>query len=115
MGASHALRGIIPVYVMCDPGDIHVYPQVKATHNDLPTIFVYDHYPGGIGLSKYMYEHSATIMEATIDAIEACPCVSGCPSCVGTEGGGDSMKRDALRILSILVDRYAEGVMKHVH
>ena len=115
MGASHALRGIIPVYVMCDPGDIHVYPQVKATHNDLPTIFVYDHYPGGIGLSKYMYENSSTIMEATIDAIEACPCESGCPSCVGTEGGGDSMKRDALKILSILVDRYAEGVMKHVH
>lgn len=115
MGASHALRGIIPVYVMCDPGDIHVYPQVKATHNDLPTIFVYDHYPGGIGLSKYMFEHSAAIIEATIDAIAACPCDSGCPSCVGTEGGGETMKQDALKILAIFAGRYGKEDIKHVH
>lgn len=114
MGAAHALRGIIPVYVLCDPGDIHVYPQVKATHNELPTIFIYDHYPGGIGLSKHMYENSEQIIQETIQAIRVCPCENGCPSCVGMEGTGSSLKEDSIKVLSILGNRMA-GDKLHVH
>ena len=51
LGVSHALKHIVPMFVMSDPQDIHVIPQVKATHNNKPTIF-YDRYPGGAGLSE---------------------------------------------------------------
>ena len=47
---------------MCDPNDIHVVPQVKANHNEKPTIFFYDRYPGGIGLSEKIYEGIETIL-----------------------------------------------------
>ncbi len=39
IGAAHALKAIIPLYAMCDPADIHAVPQVKAAHNQKPTIF----------------------------------------------------------------------------
>ena len=55
VGAAHALNHIAPLFVMADPQDIHVIPQVKADHNEKPTIFFYDRYPGGIGLSEKIY------------------------------------------------------------
>lgn len=115
MGAAHALKGIIPVYVMCDPGDINVYPQVKATHSGLPTIFIYDHYPGGIGLSKHMYDHHEQIIAESIKAIQACPCENGCPSCTGMEGASATAKKDAVKVLSIIVNKRLNGASDHVH
>ena len=56
LGVSHAMKHIAPLFVMCDPQDIHVVPQVKASHNEKPTIFFYDRYPGGIGLSEKIYD-----------------------------------------------------------
>jgi DEAD/DEAH box helicase domain-containing protein len=68
---------------MCDPQDICVVPQVKAIHNKQPTIFFYDRYPGGVGLSERLYEvHGELITEAK-RLISSCQCLSGCPACVG--------------------------------
>jgi DEAD/DEAH box helicase domain-containing protein len=99
IGASHALNYMIPLHVMCDPNDIHVYPQVKAAHNEKPTIFIYDSYPGGIGLSDKVYENSEVILLETISMIENCACESGCPSCIGTESATKTAKSDAKRLL----------------
>ena len=62
VGMAHSLKSIAPLFVMCDPGDVHVVPQVKATHNEKPTIFFYDRYPGGIGLSEKIYERMETFL-----------------------------------------------------
>ncbi|MFH0067415.1 DEAD/DEAH box helicase [Peribacillus sp. NPDC056705] len=99
IGASHALNYMIPLHVMCDPHDIHVYPQVKAAHNEKPTIFIYDSYPGGIGLSDKVYENSEVILLETIAMIENCACESGCPSCIGTESATKTAKSDAKELL----------------
>lgn len=99
IGASHALNYMIPLHVMCDPHDIHVYPQVKAAHNEKPTIFIYDSYPGGIGLSDKVYENSEVILHETISMIENCACESGCPSCIGTESATKTAKSDAKQLL----------------
>ncbi|WP_342602126.1 DEAD/DEAH box helicase [Peribacillus sp. FSL E2-0159] len=99
IGASHALNYMIPLYVMCDLHDIHVYPQVKAAHNEKPTIFIYDSYPGGIGLSDKVYENSEVILQETISMIENCTCESGCPSCIGTESATKTAKSDAKQLL----------------
>ena len=60
VSAAHALNHIAPLFVMADPQDIHVIPQVKADHNEKPTIFFYDRYPGGIGLSEKIYSGMGT-------------------------------------------------------
>ncbi|RDI43036.1 DEAD/DEAH box helicase [Falsibacillus pallidus] len=100
IGLAHSMKAIIPLFVMCDPQDFQVVPQVKAEHNELPTIFIYDHYPGGIGLSKKVFEQADMILRECKKLINGCPCNNGCPSCIGTETL--SSKKDALELLKLL-------------
>ncbi|MBS4173234.1 DEAD/DEAH box helicase [Bacillus sp. FJAT-49736] len=84
IGIANVLKSIVPLFVMCDPHDIHVVPQIKAVHNEKPTIFLYDRYPGGIGLSEKVYENIQEIVRKANEVINNCPCENGCPSCIGT-------------------------------
>jgi DEAD/DEAH box helicase domain-containing protein len=65
-----------------------------------PSIFIYDNYPGGIGLSVPLYEMHDRVLQETARLIRSCPCKEGCPSCVGPRGKvGDLSKQVALEIL----------------
>lgn len=100
IGAAHALRFIAPIFVMCDPQDIHVVPQIKAIHNEKPTIFFYDRYPGGIGLSEKIYDGMEKVISEAKAMISRCQCDNGCPSCIGTDTSSEHVKRDAIKILN---------------
>jgi DEAD/DEAH box helicase domain-containing protein len=101
VGMAHVLKSIAPLFVMCDSGDIHVVPQVKATHNERPTIFFYDRYPGGIGLSEKIYEGIETILQEAQQMVKGCSCETGCPTCIGAETAAESAKHDVFRLLSL--------------
>jgi DEAD/DEAH box helicase domain-containing protein len=73
-----------------------------------PTLFLYEHVPGGTGLSERVYEQQATLLAAAANLIARCPCQAGCPACVGPsetplavgQGGAPLSRRDlALRLL----------------
>jgi len=101
MGLANVLSNIAPLYLMCDPFDIRVVPQVKAVHSGKPTIFFYDRYPGGIGLSKRLYEIHTQLLRNAQQLISGCGCVSGCPACVGPlEEVGIWGKQTALKLLT---------------
>jgi DEAD/DEAH box helicase domain-containing protein len=71
---------------------------------DEPRIFVYDNYPGGIGLSEPLFTMRAPLLDRTRDLIVTCPCESGCPSCVGPLGEvGPMAKSVALDILNSVI------------
>ena len=114
IGASHALRHIAPLFVMCDPQDIHVVPQVKSAHNDKPTIFFYDRYPGGVGLSEKIYGNFEYVLQEALALVKKCPCENGCPSCIGTDTSNETAKRDVLQILALFVNNQGTGE-QHVH
>lgn len=99
-GAANALGTIAPLYVMADPQDIHIVPQIKAIHNEFPTIFFYDRYPGGIGLSEKIFSGMEQIVEQAKNLIKHCPCQSGCPSCIGSDIGDGEGKKDAMFVLN---------------
>ncbi|MHA7137557.1 DEAD/DEAH box helicase [Rossellomorea arthrocnemi] len=103
IGAAQSLKSIIPLFVMCDPSDIFVVPQIKAAHNEQPTVFIYDRYPGGIGLSEKVYEQMEKILLETSAMIERCPCKAGCPSCIGTDHSLDTAKVDTLKLLHLFL------------
>ena len=49
----------------------------------MPTIFVYDGYPGGAGIAELAFEARRRARRApTLELVAACPCDDGCPSCV---------------------------------
>ncbi|KAB2338279.1 DEAD/DEAH box helicase [Cytobacillus depressus] len=99
LGTAHALRHIAPLFVMCDPQDIHVVPQIKAAHNEKPTIFFYDRYPGGVGLSEKIYEGFEKLLTEAKAMVGKCQCEEGCPSCIGIESTHKTAKMDVLDIL----------------
>ncbi|MBO0958199.1 DEAD/DEAH box helicase [Neobacillus sp. MM2021_6] len=99
VGTAHALNHIAPLFVMADPQDIHVIPQVKADHNEKPTIFFYDRYPGGIGLSEKIHSGMPTVFVETKKMIHHCQCETGCPSCIGADTVSETAKLDVLKII----------------
>src|SRR6202008_5106906 len=68
-----------------------------------PNLYLYDAYPGGIGFSEPLYRVHDLLLRRTHELIAACPCDSGCPSCVGPAGQKtEKTKEAALAILEKL-------------
>ncbi len=79
---EHASIACMPLFALCDRGDIgglsHTfYPEFRQ-----PAIFIYDGYEGGIGLTRRSREVITEWFETTLKVIGECPCEDGCPSCV---------------------------------
>ena len=69
-----------------------------------PDLFLYDAYPGGVGLSAPLFEMTGKLLEHARDLIVACGCEEGCPSCVGPVGEvGTRGKEAAARIVAALL------------
>ena len=65
-----------------------------------PNIYLYDCYPGGVGLSEPLFRLHEKLLNHTWNLIADCPCEEGCPSCVGPAGEvGAKGKQVALEIL----------------
>ena len=104
LGVSHLLSIVAPLYLMCSPKDICVVYQVKAPITDKPTIFLYDSFPGGIGLSEKAYQMQELLLEHALSIVEGCACEEGCPSCVGPVAEvGSTGKADARALLKELL------------
>ncbi len=106
MGIANLLSIVAPIYLMCAPRDIKIVYQVKAPHTDRPTVFLYDQYPGGIGLSEKAFEMQDLLLEHALSIVEGCDCEDGCPSCVGPMNeagarGKDTAKRILKELLSV--------------
>lgn len=105
--AEHAAIGLLPLVASCDRGDIGGVSTAVGPEDGLPTIFVYDGYPGGAGFAARGFGQIRTWWTATADAIEACECPGGCPSCVQSPkcgNGNDPLdKVGAVRVLRLVL------------
>ncbi|MFI5294168.1 MAG: DEAD/DEAH box helicase [Thermodesulfovibrionales bacterium] len=79
---EHAAIACMPLFALCDRGDIGGLSHTGFPDFGLPAIFVYDGHEGGVGLSKRAFEVPGDWLKATLGIIEECPCTGGCPSCV---------------------------------
>jgi len=86
MGGIHAIEhaaiGMFPLIVMTDRNDlggisIPYHPQIGSA-----AVFIYDGIPGGAGLCKQAFHRAGDLLSVTLNAIQTCPCETGCPSCV---------------------------------
>ncbi len=127
-GLAYLLHNVSPLFMMCDLHDVGVSIGDNSTGKSIPprdirlkispeeqlqdfsdvafepNIFIYDNYPGGIGLSPSLFDLEKTLLEHSQKTIQACPCQEGCPSCVGpTRASGKQAKQVALEILTRLL------------
>ncbi|WP_267161021.1 DEAD/DEAH box helicase [Halovenus salina] len=80
--AEHAMIALFPLLVVCDRRDIGGLSTPMHPHTDRSTIFIYDGYPGGVGLSRAGYDDIEELMAETTSMLVDCPCSDGCPACV---------------------------------
>jgi len=79
---EHAAIGILPLFAMCDRWDIGGLSTPRHPDTDAAQIFIYDGFPGGVGIAEKGFELLPELWSATLDVIRGCPCADGCPSCV---------------------------------
>jgi len=125
-GLAYLLHHVSPLFLMCDLHDIGVsigdnvtgmsvpprdMPyKIRSNEAQLlreakfePNIFIYDNYPGGIGLSPSLFQLEEKLLKHCKETIEVCSCQEGCPSCVGpSKASGTLAKQVALEILTKL-------------
>ncbi len=80
--AEHAAIGLLPLLATCDRWDIGGVSTALHPDTGTLTVFVYDGYPGGAGFCERGFDVAARWLRVTRDAIVACECAAGCPSCV---------------------------------
>jgi DEAD/DEAH box helicase domain-containing protein len=99
-GMAHALRTVASLHLMCDPRDLGALGEVRSTSTRRPTVTIYEVYPGGVGYARRLYELHTSLHADAAELVRECPCVAGCPSCIGPLGGVDGAKEACLRLLS---------------
>jgi len=80
---AQLVRNVAPLFLMCDINDLGVVSDARPPATGLPTLFVYDRIPAGVGLSVRLYELQDQVLQAAWEQVRDCPCEMGCPSCVG--------------------------------
>jgi len=133
LGAAHAMHFVATLLTMsesrdigrsvgsgesgwCTPDGLEVdMPDdtedgAAASSSDLfiPTIYLYDNYPGGIGLTAPLFDTRQEVLTRSHGLVLACDCVAGCPACIGPIVGSvdesDSPKTRSLKVLRLLSD-----------
>jgi DEAD/DEAH box helicase domain-containing protein len=75
-----------------------------------PTLFLYDNYPGGVGLSAPLFDDAPRLVEGAISLVSDCGCRAGCPACVGPILPGDDAREPTPRELARRVLELLNGV-----
>jgi DEAD/DEAH box helicase domain-containing protein len=105
LALAHLLKNISPVYVMTDMRDIGSSETLKQQTIGLPTVFLYDRYPGGVGLADRLFEVKEELLQASLWRVRECSCQNGCPSCVGPDRLNKKTTEEVLkRILSRMLE-----------
>lgn len=98
-GLVNLIGNVAPLFLMCDAGDIRVRARPRAPGAGSAAIFVADNIPGGVGLAEGIFELQGKLLNACLDALDACGCKDGCPACVGTPDGASDKKNGALKLI----------------
>ncbi len=130
LGAAYALHVVATVAVMAEARDLqkavgsgdgawfavadsHGRGQIRVDDGSLsapeaasvftPTVFLYDNFPGGVGLSEPLWRRQAELLARARELVAACDCRAGCPACVGPVLAADESKTDSPRMLAARV------------
>ena len=105
---EHAMIAMSPIYAMCDRWDVGGISTPMHLDTGKPTIFIYDSYEGGIGISEKLYELVQKMFATTLQLIKDCECEEGCPSCIYSPKCGNENEPLDKEAAIIILDRILE-------
>jgi ATP-dependent helicase YprA (DUF1998 family) len=106
---EHATKSLFPLLALSKGTDVGgicypMHPQLRKG-----AIFIYDQYPGGIGLAEKGFDMLDRLLELTLGMVAGCDCEEGCPSCIHfpTCGAGNHPldKAGCVHLLELLSGR----------
>jgi DEAD/DEAH box helicase domain-containing protein len=107
--AEHGQIAVLPLLAMCDRWDIGGLSTNVHFQTGRPTIFIYDGYPGGVGIARRGFDLFERLVADAATLIGECPCADGCPSCVQSPKCGNLNeplhKQGALELMSAILSR----------
>jgi DEAD/DEAH box helicase domain-containing protein len=129
LAAAHALHIVATVAVMAEARDlqkavgsgdgawfatpdINGRAQIRSSFGEaelvtqgpfIPTLYLYDAFPGGVGLSAPLYERREDLVRLARELVHRCDCRSGCPACVGPVLAADEQSETPLKALATRV------------
>ena len=89
---EHAMIAMSPLYALCDRWDMGGLSTPNHPDTNLPTIFIYDAYEGGIGIAEKCYELFPALTKVTLELVRDCECKEGCPACIYSPKCGNKNK-----------------------
>ncbi|MET0127389.1 MAG: Zn-binding domain-containing protein, partial [Solirubrobacterales bacterium] len=115
LGALHASEhsqiAVLPLLAMCDRWDIGGLSTNVHFQTGLPTIFIYDGHPGGVGIARRGYDEFERLVADAARLVGECPCEAGCPSCVQSPKCGNLNeplhKAGALELMDAIINLIA--------
>jgi DEAD/DEAH box helicase domain-containing protein len=106
---EHAAIALLPLFALCDRNDIGGVSTPFHADTGKAQIFIYEAYPGGVGIVEKGFEIVTELWAATLQVIESCPCQDGCPSCIQSPKCGNNNepldKKAAVLLLRGLLSR----------
>ncbi|MEW5722633.1 MAG: Zn-binding domain-containing protein, partial [Thermodesulfobacteriota bacterium] len=112
---EHAAIGLFPLVALCDRNDVGGISYPRHPEIGKGAIFIYDGYPGGVGLAKAGFEALEDLLARSLDTVASCDCEEGCPSCIYSPkcGSGNKPldKAACVRVLEVLLGRRAPAGM----
>ncbi|MEW6264625.1 MAG: DEAD/DEAH box helicase [Thermodesulfobacteriota bacterium] len=108
---EHAAIGLFPLVALCDRNDVGGISYPRHPELGKGAVFIYDGYPGGVGLAKAGFDALEDLLTRTLATIDTCECEVGCPSCIYSPkcGSGNKPldKAAAVRVLEVLLGKRA--------
>lgn len=130
LGAAYALHTAAIVAVMAEPRDLQKAVgsgdggwsaqvdaggrgQIRAPDGSLalpdaferflPTVYLYDNFPGGVGLSEPLFRRAPELVRHALATVRGCECKAGCPACVGPVLAADEHRDETPKALAAKV------------
>lgn len=104
---EHAMIGLFPLFALCDRNDLGGISYPHHPELQKSAVFIYDGYPGGVGLADRGFDVVQELLEKTLHLLRQCECENGCPSCIHSPKCGNGNKpldkRSAVLILEFLL------------
>ena len=107
------LKNIAPVFLLCDPRDIGIAERIRDPHFEAPALYLYDNYPGGIGLAEMLDRKLSHVLEAARTLLDECECSEGCPNCIGPRDSRTEIDSNPKHAVATLLNGWLSSLEEH--